>query len=85
MDVRIVDLDTGQVLGVVDDHDHKGVGGWLFKRPLEWRLRVQVVATDPSAAFRMALRMWLLRTAASVDVLHLILNGNNLLTEVRQP
>ena len=40
----IVDLDTGQVLGVVDGRDHKGVGEWLFKRPLEWRLGVQVVA-----------------------------------------
>jgi transposase len=34
----IVDLDTGQVLGVVDGRDHKGVGDWLFARPLEWRL-----------------------------------------------
>ena len=39
----IVDLDTGQVLGVVDGRDHKGVGDWLFARPLEWRLGVQVV------------------------------------------
>ncbi|WP_426990745.1 hypothetical protein [Pseudarthrobacter sp. Y6] len=45
-----------------------GVGDWLFARPLEWRLGVQVVAIDPSAAFRKALRMWLprilLRSAA---------------------
>ena len=53
----IVDLDTGQVLGVVDGRDHKGVGDWLFAGPLEWRLVVQVVAIDPSAAFRKALRM----------------------------
>jgi transposase len=37
----IVDLDTVQVLGVVDGRDHKGVGDWLFARPLEWRLAVQ--------------------------------------------
>lgn len=80
----IVDLDTGQVLGVVDGRDHKGVGEWLFKRPLEWRLGVQVVAIDPSAAFRKALRMWLPRTAVSVDAFHLVLLGNNMLTEVRQ-
>jgi hypothetical protein len=55
----IVDLDTGQVLGIVDGRDHKGVGDWLFARPLQWRLGVQVVAIDPSAAFRNALRMWL--------------------------
>jgi hypothetical protein len=34
----IVDLDTGQVLGVVDGRGHKGVGDWLFARPLDWRL-----------------------------------------------
>jgi hypothetical protein len=62
----IVDLDTGQVLrglSVVDGRDHKGVGDWIFARPLAWRLGVQVVAIDPSAAFRKALRMWLPRTA----------------------
>ncbi|MGM0929167.1 MAG: ISL3 family transposase [Actinomycetota bacterium] len=80
----IVDLDTGQVLGVVDGRDHKGVGEWLMARPLEWRLGVQVVAIDPSAAFRKALRMWLPRTAVSVDHFHLVMLGNNMLTEVRQ-
>jgi transposase len=45
---------------------------------------VQVVAIDPSAAFRKALRMWLPRTAVSVDAFHLVLLGNTMLTEVRQ-
>ncbi|WP_315914420.1 ISL3 family transposase [Arthrobacter sp. lap29] len=80
----IVDLDTGQILGVVDGRDHTGVGEWLIKRPLEWRLGVQVVAIDPSAAFRKALRMWLPRTAVSVDHFHLIQLTNQALTEVRQ-
>jgi hypothetical protein len=48
----IVDLDTGQALGVVDGRDHKGVGDRLFAWPLAWRLAVQAVAIDPSAAFR---------------------------------
>ncbi|WP_163167210.1 transposase [Arthrobacter sp. Alg241-R88] len=30
--------------GAVDD--------WMFARPLAWRLAVQVVAIDPSAAFK---------------------------------
>ena len=47
----IVDLDTGQILGVVDGRDHTGAGDWLLQRPLPWRLGVQVVAVDPSAAF----------------------------------
>jgi hypothetical protein len=45
-----IDLDTGQVLGVVDGVDHEGVGDWLFEVPFQRRLGVQVVATDPSAA-----------------------------------
>nr|WP_281356147.1 transposase [Arthrobacter mobilis] len=80
----IVDLDTGQVLGIVDGRDSKGVGAWLFARPLTWRLGVQVVAIDPSAAFRKALRMWLPRTAVSVDAFHLVKLANDALTGVRQ-
>jgi transposase len=80
----IVDLDTGQVLGIVDGRDHKGVGDWLFARPLQWRLGVQVVAIDPSAAFRKALRMWLPRTAVSVDLFHVTMLANDMLTTVRQ-
>ena len=37
----------------------QGVGDWLFARPLEWRLAVQLVGIDPSVASRKALRMWL--------------------------
>lgn len=76
----IVNLATGQVLGVVDGRDHKGVGDWLFARPLEWRLAVQVVAFDPSAAFR----IWLPRTAVAVDHFHLISLANQAMTETRQ-
>lgn len=80
----VVDLDTGQVPGVVDGRHHKGVGDWLFARPLEWRLAVQVVAINPSAAFRKALRMWLPRTAVAVDHFHLISLANQAMTETRQ-
>lgn len=37
----IVDLDTGQILGIVDGRDHTGVGALLIKRPLEWGLGKQ--------------------------------------------
>ncbi|GEB66651.1 ISL3 family transposase [Sinomonas atrocyanea] len=80
----IVDLDTGQVLGIVDGRDSEGVGEWLFARPLAWRLGVEVVAIDPSAAFRKALRMWLPRTAVSVDAFHLVSLANQAVTEARQ-
>jgi transposase len=45
---------------------------------------VEVVAVDPSAAFRKALRMWPPRTAVSVDALHLVKLANDALTEARQ-
>ena len=68
----ILNLDRGQVLGVVDGRDHKGVGDWLFARPLQWPLGVQVIAIDPSAAFR----MWLPRIAVAVDHFHLVSLAN---------
>jgi hypothetical protein len=45
---------------------------------------VQVVAIDPSAALRKALRMWLPRTAVAVDHFHLISLANRAMTEARQ-
>ena len=51
-----VDADTGRVLGVVDGRDSAGVGAWLGARSEAWRAAVEVVAIDPSAAFRRALR-----------------------------
>ncbi|WP_344301246.1 transposase [Sinomonas flava] len=80
----VVDLDTGRVLGVVNGRDSAGVGEWLFARPLAWRLGVEVVAIDPSGAFRKALRMWLPRTAVSVDAFHLIQLANQAVGEARQ-
>lgn len=38
---------------------------------------MQVVAIDPSAAFRKTLRMWLPRTAVSVDAFHLVKLGRH--------
>ena len=68
----------------MDGRDHKGVGESLFARPLDWRLAVQVVAIDPSAAFRKAFRMWLPRTAVAVDHSHLSSLANQEMTETRQ-
>ncbi|WP_432246218.1 transposase (plasmid) [Arthrobacter sp. G.S.26] len=61
----------------------EGAGDWLFVRRLQWRLGVQVVAIDPSGAFRKALLMWFPRTAVSVDAFHLVKLGIDMLAEVR--
>jgi transposase len=80
----IVDIDTGQVLGVVDGRDSAAIGSWLKDRSEVWRDGVQVVAIDPSAAFRKALREQLPLAAVSVDPFHLVKLGNDMLTAVRQ-
>ena len=43
-----------------------------------------VVAIDPTAAFRKALRTWLPRTAAAVDHFRLASLANHAMTETRQ-
>src|SRR3954447_10058864 len=80
----LVDADTGRVLGVVAGRDSAGVGTWLAARSPAWRDAVQVVAIDPSAAFRKALREQLPHAAVSVDPFHLVKLANDMLTHVRQ-
>jgi len=80
----IVDVTTGQVLGVVDGRDSAGVGAWLAARPARWLEQVEVVAIDPSAAFRKALRTHLPRAAVSVDPFHLVKLAGDTVTAVRQ-
>ena len=80
----IVDADTGRVLGIVDGRDSAGVGGWLAARSQAWRDAVEVVAIDPSAAFRRAIRQQLPRAALSVDAFHLVKLGNDMVTRIRQ-
>jgi len=79
-----VDADTGQVLGVVDGRDSTGVGAWLAAPPRAWLEAVEVVAIDPSAAFRKALRAHLPGAAVSVDAFHLVKLANDTVTAVRQ-
>lgn len=80
----IVDVGTGQVLGIVDGRGSAGVGAWLAARPAAWLAQVEVVAIDPSAAFRKAIRTHLPRAAVSVDTFHLVKLGNDAMTAVRQ-
>lgn len=80
----LVDADTGRVLGVVDGRDSAGVGTWLAARSPAWRDAVEVVAIDPSAAFRKALREQLPHAAVSVDPFHLVKLANDVVTQVRQ-
>jgi transposase len=78
------DLDSGQVVGVVDGRDSAAVKTWLKSRPRWWRHRVRVVAIDPSAAFRSAVRSWLPKARVSVDHFHLVKLAGDMLTAVRR-
>lgn len=77
-------LATGQVIGVVDGRDSAAVKNWLKTRPRWWRHRVRIVAIDPSAAFRSAVRSWLPKARVSVDHFHLIQLANTMVTTVRR-
>ena len=63
----IVNADCGQVLGIVDGRDSAAVGGWLAERSQAWRDRIEVVAIDPSAAFKKAITEQLPNAQISVD------------------
>jgi len=80
----IVDVTTGQVLGIVDGRGGAGVGAWLAARPADWLAQVEVVAIDPSAAFRKALRIHLPCAHVSVDPFHVVMLANAAMTAVRQ-
>ena len=80
----IVNADCGQVLGIVDGRDSAAVGGWLAARTPAWRDRIEVVAIDPSAAFRKAITEQLPNAKISVDPFHLVQLANLMVTRVRQ-
>jgi len=80
----IVNADCGQVLGIVDGRDSAAVGGWLAERSQAWRDRVEVVAIDPSAAFKKAITEQLPNAKVSVDPFHLVQLANQAVTKVRQ-
>jgi transposase len=80
----IVNADSGQVLGIVDGRDSAAVGGWLAARSPAWRHRIQVVAIDPSAAFKKAILQQLRNAKISIDPFHLVQLANLMVTRVRQ-
>jgi hypothetical protein len=61
-----------------------GVGTWLAARSQAWRDAVDVIAIDPSAAFRKALRRHLSAKAVGVDAFHLVTLANDMVTVMRQ-
>jgi transposase len=79
----IVNACSGQVLGIVDGRDSAAVGGWLAACSPAWRDRIQIVAIDPSAAFKKAITTQLPNAKISVDPFHLVQLANLMVTRVR--
>ncbi|HEX6758560.1 MAG TPA: transposase, partial [Propionibacteriaceae bacterium] len=80
----IVNADCAQVLGIVHGRDSAAVGVWLAERSRAWRDRIEVVAIDPSAAFKKAITDALPNAKISVDPFHLVQLANLMVTRVRQ-
>jgi transposase len=57
---------------------------WLEAQPEEWRAGITVVAMDPAATYRKAVREALPHARIVVDHFHLVRLGNQMVTEVRQ-
>lgn len=79
-----VNLQTGQVIGIVDGRHSAAVTTWLDARSAQWRQRVEVVAMDPSATYRSAITTALPAASISVDHWHLVRLANLMVTSVRQ-
>jgi len=80
----LVDLSSGNVIDLVDGRDSAAVRAWLEAQPKWWRRRVEVVAIDPSAAFRSAVRRLLPKARVSVDHFHLAKLAHDTVTAVRR-
>ncbi len=80
----LVNVASGQVLGVVDGRHSTAVEAWLDARSHAWRDRIQIVAIDPSAAFKKAITTALPTAGIAVDPFHLVQLANLCLTRVRQ-
>ena len=80
-----VDLHGDQgLLGQVTGRTSAAVVTWLNDRDAAWRNAIQVVAIDPSAPYRTAVRRALPHATIVVDHFHLVALANQAVTKVRQ-
>lgn len=75
---------AGGLLGQVAGRTGACVTGWLDDRDQAWRDTVRVVAIDPSAPYRSAVRQALPDATIVVDHFHLVALANRMVTAVRQ-
>lgn len=80
-----VDLHGDQgLLGQVTGRTSAAVMAWLTARGQPWRDAVEIVAIDPAAPYRNAVRQVLPQATIVVDHFHLVALANQAVTRVRQ-
>lgn len=84
-ETNFVDLSgTGGLLGQAAGRTGKAVVDWLNSRGQDWKSQVRIVAIDPAACYRTAIRQALPHAVIVVDHFHLVALANKALTSVRQ-
>lgn len=83
----IVDLDPthqGGIIGLAAGRSGACVAGWVELQSPAFRAGVQVVAIDPSAPYAAGIRRALPQARIVLDHFHLVMLGNQMVTDVRQ-
>jgi len=83
----IVDLDPshpGGIIGLAPGRSGACVEGWIALQSKEFRAGVRIVAIDPSAPYASGIRRALPEARIVLDHFHLVMLGNQMVTDVRQ-
>jgi len=83
----IVDLDPthpGGIIGLAPGRTGACVEAWLGLQPKAFRDQIDVVAIDPSAPYASGIRRALPHARIVLDHFHLVMLGNQMVTDVRQ-
>jgi len=72
------------LLGQASGRRKDNVIGWLDERGQDWKDQVQIVAMDPCATYRAAIRQALPSALIAADHFHLVSLANKAVTEVRR-
>ena len=83
----IVDLDRshlGGIIGLAAGRSGACVEGWIAMQSSEFRAAVKVVAIDPSAPYASGICRALPDARIVLDHFHLVMLGNQMVTDVRQ-
>ncbi|GHE29508.1 hypothetical protein GCM10017673_35180 [Streptosporangium violaceochromogenes] len=84
-ETNFVDLSgAGALPGQAAGRTGKAVIDWLSERGTQWKSQVRIVAIDPAACSRSAIKQALPHAVIVVDHFHLVALANKALTSVRQ-